>query len=63
MLEVWGRLISFQGFPPFFSSNQLIIIHKEANVFSGFLDGEVGLENIAGSLCSVKNRKVHERQQ
>lgn len=59
-------LISLQCFPPFFSSNRLIIIHKEANggqnVSSGCTDSKVGMKDAAGSAYSVKNRKVKERE-
>lgn len=45
---------------PFLRPNPLIILHRVAkgdqNTFSGFIDGQVGLENTAG--CHyIKNKK------
>lgn len=68
LLDCWTFrvLISLQWFSPFFSSNWLIIKHKEANgsqnVSSGSIESKVGMKYTAGSVCSVKNRKVKERE-
>ena len=65
MLEVWG-CSSVSSASPLFSSNQLVIMRKEAdgdqNIISGCIDGKVGLENKTGSVCSVKNRKIRHRE-